>query len=125
MIKTLILVGMGGFIGTILRFIISKYVQQSTGTIFPWGTFSVNIIGSLLIGIVLGLSEKGNIISTEATLFLTIGICGGFTTFSSFVNDAFVLIDNKEILKMIFYTSISFTIGLLAVFTGRFLIKTL
>jgi CrcB protein len=83
----------------------------------------VNLLGSLLLGIVFGLSEKGNLLSPEWRIFLTVGICGGFTTFSSFSLDAYVLLQSREILRMIIYASFSFALGLLAVFAGRSMIK--
>jgi len=89
MLKTLFIAGTGGFIGTVLRFLVSRYFQENTFSLFPWGTFTVNIVGSLLIGIFYGMSERGNLLSPEIRIFLTVGICGGFTTFSSLSNDAF------------------------------------
>ncbi|HPE85777.1 MAG: fluoride efflux transporter CrcB [Bacteroidales bacterium] len=123
MIKPILIAGLGGFIGTVLRFIITRYIQFSAVSVFPWGTFVVNLLGSLLLGIVFGLSEKGNLLSPEWRIFLTVGICGGFTTFSSFSLDAYVLLQSREILRMIIYASFSFALGLLAVFAGRSMIK--
>lgn len=123
MFKSLFIAGLGGFIGTALRFLISRYIQFSYDSVFPWGTFIVNIAGSLLIGVFFGFSEKGNIMSPEWRIFLTIGICGGFTTFSSLSNDAFILLQNKEWLRFAIYPTLSFFFGLSAVFVGRALIK--
>ena len=123
MVKSLLIAGLGGFIGTILRFLISRYIQVAYITVFPWSTFLINILGSLMIGVVFGLSEKGNILSPEWRIFLTIGICGGFTTFSTFSNDAFILMQNKEWLRFTLYATLSFFLGLSAVFFGRGLIK--
>mgnify|MGYP006329402887 FL=1 len=123
MVKLMLLVGLGGFIGTILRFLVARFFMTSFDSVFPWGTFVVNILGSLLIGIFLGLSEKGNLMSQEWTLFLTVGICGGFTTFSSFSNEGYILLQNKEILRFATYASLSFFLGLLAVFLGRAITK--
>lgn len=123
MFKSLFIAGLGGFIGTALRFLISRYIQFSYDSVFPWGTFIVNILGSLLIGVFFGFSEKGNIMSPEWRIFFTIGICGGFTTFSSFSNDAFILLQNKEWLRFAVYPTLSFFLGLSAVFIGRALIK--
>ncbi|NVO19154.1 MAG: fluoride efflux transporter CrcB [Bacteroidetes bacterium] len=121
--RPLIIVGFGGFIGSVLRYLTSLYFQSQTVSLFPWGTFTVNIIGSLLIGVFFGLSEKGNILPADLRLFLTVGICGGFTTFSSLTNDAFVLIEGREWLKVSLYTSMSFFLGLLSVYIGRTLVK--
>jgi len=123
MFKTLLICGTGGFIGTVIRFLISRYFQENSLSLFPWGTFSVNIIGSLLIGIIYGISERGNILSPEILLFLTVGICGGFTTFSTLANDSYILMQGKEWLKLSLYTSLSFFLGLIAVYIGRLLVK--
>ncbi|HAQ19260.1 MAG TPA: fluoride efflux transporter CrcB [Prolixibacteraceae bacterium] len=123
MLKSILIVGFGGFIGTVARFMISRYFQFNLASVFPWGTFIVNIVGCLLIGIIYGLSEKGDFLSPEVRLFLTVGICGGFTTFSTFSNDAFLLLRQEEWLRFAFYTSLSFFLGLLAVFAGRIILK--
>ncbi len=117
------IVGLGGFIGTVARFLVSRYFQLNYSTVFPWSTLTVNIIGSLLIGIIYGLSEKGDILSPEFRLFLAVGICGGFTTFSTFSNDAFLLIRQDEWFRFALYTSLSFFLGLMAIYAGRFIIK--
>ena len=123
MVKSLIIVGFGGFIGTVARFLISRYFQVNISSLFPWGTFFVNILGCLIIGMVYGISEKGDFLSPEARLFLTVGICGGFTTFSTFSNDAFLLLKQQEWIRFAFYTSLSFFLGLLAVYAGRIITK--
>ncbi|HPE34868.1 MAG TPA: fluoride efflux transporter CrcB [Bacteroidales bacterium] len=123
MFKSVIIAGIGGFIGTALRFVISRYFQLHYLSVFPWSTFLINILGSFLIGIFFGLSEKGNILSSEWRIFLTVGICGGFTTFSSLSNDAFLLMQNREIFRLFIYAGLSFVLGLAAVFTGRLIIK--
>jgi len=125
MLKTLLVAGTGGFIGTILRFLVSRYFQENTFSLFPWGTFTVNIVGSLLIGIFYGMSERGNLLNPEIRIFLTVGICGGFTTFSSLTNDAFMLLQEKDWLRLSLYTSLSFFLGLVAVYLGRTLIKSI
>jgi CrcB protein len=123
MVKSILIVGFGGFIGTVARFLVSRYFQENVTSLFPWGTFTVNIIGSLIIGIIYGISEKGDFLSPEIRLFLTVGICGGFTTFSSLSNDAFLLLRQEEWIRFAFYTSFSFFLGLLAVYAGRIMIK--
>ena len=125
MVKSLLIAGLGGFFGTSIRFLISRYIQFTYVSVFPWGTFIVNILGSLLIGIFFGVSEKGNFMSPEWRIFLTIGLCGGFTTFSSFTNDAFILLQNKELFRFAIYPALSFFLGLIAIFLGRAFIKIL
>lgn len=125
MVKPLLIAGFGGFIGTVLRFLISRYYQVNAVSSFPWGTFTVNIVGCFLIGLIFGVSDKTGWISPELRIFLTVGICGGFTTFSSFSNDTYLLIEDKEWLLMALYTSLSFFLGLVAVYSGRLLTKIL
>lgn len=123
MVKSIIIVGLGGFIGTVARFLISRFFQENVLSVFPWSTFIVNIIGCLLIGIIYGISEKGDVLSPEIRLFLTVGICGGFTTFSTFSNDSFLLIRDQEWFRVALYASLSLFLGLVAVYAGRFIIK--
>jgi CrcB protein len=123
MLKSIFIVGFGGFIGTVARFLASRYFQENITSIFPWSTLIINIIGSLLIGIIFGISEKGDFMSPEVRLFLAVGICGGFTTFSTFSNDAFLLLRQEEWIRFAFYASMSFFLGLLAVYGGRIIIK--
>ncbi|MDO8929700.1 MAG: fluoride efflux transporter CrcB [Bacteroidota bacterium] len=123
MVKSIMIVGLGGFIGTVARFLISRYFQVNVASVFPWSTFVVNIVGCLLIGIIYGISEKGDFLSPEIRLFLTVGICGGFTTFSTFSNDAYMLIRQDEWFRFALYASLSFFLGLMAVYAGRFIIK--
>jgi CrcB protein len=123
MVKSILIVGLGGFIGTVVRFMIYRYIQLSFVSTFPWGTFMVNIVGSLLIGVFFGISERGQMMSPEWRLFLTVGLCGGFTTFSSFSNDAFLLLENRELFRFAAYSGLSFFLGILAVFLGRAIIK--
>lgn len=123
MLRTILIVGFGGFIGTIARFLVAKYFQESVVSVFPWGTFVVNIVGCFVIGMIYGLTEKGDFLTPDFRLFLTVGFCGGFTTFSSLANDAFLLMRQEEWFRFAIYTSFSFFIGLLAVYAGRILLK--
>lgn len=123
MVKSILWVGFGGFIGSVARFLIARYFQENVASVFPWSTFIVNITGSLLIGIIFGFSEKSDLLSAEMRLFLAVGICGGFTTFSTFSNDAFILMRNQEWLRFVFYSSFSFFLGLMAVYAGRLFTK--
>lgn len=123
MVRSILLVGFGGFIGSAARFMVSRYFQENIASVFPWSTFTVNIIGSLIIGIIFGLSEKGDLLNPEIRLFLAVGICGGFTTFSTFSNDAFILMRNQEWIRFVLYSTLSFFLGLVAVYGGRVLTK--
>lgn len=125
MVRSMLFAGIGGFIGTVLRFLVSRYLQINFDTVFPWGTLIINIAGSFLIGIFLGIFEKGFIMSSEWRLFFTVGICGGFTTFSTFSNDSFMLLQNKEILKFSLYAGMSFVFGIVSVLIGKNLIEAI
>ena len=125
MVRSMLFAGIGGFIGTVLRFLVSRYLQINFDTVFPWGTLIINIAGSFLIGIFLGIFEKGFMMSSEWRLFFTVGICGGFTTFSTFSNDSFMLLQNKEILKFSLYAGMSFVFGIVSVLIGKNLIEAI
>ncbi|MCB8963730.1 MAG: fluoride efflux transporter CrcB [Bacteroidales bacterium] len=120
MLRSILIVGLGGFIGSALRFLVTRWFQVQTASQFPWGTFTVNIIGSFVIGLAFGLSEKGNLLTPEWRLFITVGLCGGFTTFSSLSNDTLLLLQGREFVAASLYIALSFFLGLLAVFAGRF-----
>lgn len=119
--KNLLLVFLGGGFGSMLRYIIGKYLNNAQG--FPWGTFTVNIFGSLLIGIILGFAAKNNTLSQNQTLLLATGFCGGFTTFSAFAYENHVFLKSGDFTSFAIYTIASFVIGFLAVFLGLYLIK--
>jgi CrcB protein len=120
-LKQLFLVFIGGGLGSTLRYVIGKYLNQPEG--FPWGTFVVNIFGSLLVGIILGLAAKNTTISQNQTLLLATGFCGGFTTFSAFAYENQVFLKSGDFISFALYTITSFIIGFLAVFFGLFLVK--
>ena len=96
MFKAMLIAGAGGFIGTCLRYLVGKLAHYMFTSPFPWGTFAVNIIGSFVIGIFFGMAEKTHLISANMKVFLITGFCGGFTTFSSFADDMFLLMQNKH-----------------------------
>ena len=120
--KQLLLVFIGGGFGSTLRYVIGKYLNTETG--FPWGTFTANILGSLLIGIILGVAAKNNTLSQNQTLLLATGFCGGFTTFSTFAYENHVFLKTGDFTSFALYTIGSFIVGFLAVFLGLFLAKS-
>lgn len=123
MFKAMIIAGLGGFIGTCLRFLTGKLCHVVFHSAFPWGTFAVNMAGSFLIGIFFGLAEKTNLISPSMNVFLITGFCGGFTTFSSLADDMYLLLQQRHFLMFGIYVCLSFLLGLLLVWLGRSLIK--
>lgn len=119
MFRTILIIGAGSFVGGIARYLLSKVVQTGITTSFPWGTFTVNILGCLLIGILYGLFEKGSVMNPDTRLFLTVGLCGGFTTFSTFIHENYNLFNNGNILQFCLYSASSFVLGLLAAYLGH------
>lgn len=120
--KNLVLVFVGGGIGSVLRYIIGKYLNSTENGV-PYGTFTANILGSLLIGIILGLALKNNSLTQNHTLLLATGFCGGFTTFSTFAYENHMFLKSGDFVSFAIYTIASFVIGFLAVFGGMFLAK--
>ncbi|HUX94105.1 MAG TPA: fluoride efflux transporter CrcB [Bacteroidales bacterium] len=125
MIKTLFLVGTGGFLGSISRYVVSKFMQSIFTTAFPYGTFAVNIAGCFLIGFIFGISEKSSVITSEWKLFLAVGFCGGFTTFSTFANENLALLRDGEFFFFFLYTGLSVFLGLAATFLGVLITRIL
>jgi len=120
--KSFLLVFLGGGLGSGLRYIITITINQYS-KVLPFGTFTVNMLGCLLIGMILGYAQKENTLSSNQTLLLVTGFCGGFTTFSAFANENLELIKNGEIFNLSLYTIGSVLIGILAVFTGYYLLS--
>lgn len=123
MFKAMLIAGLGGFIGTCLRFLTGRLCHLLTDSPFPWGTFAVNIAGSFLIGLFFGLAEKHDVISPSMNVFLITGFCGGFTTFSSFADDLYLLLEQKHWLTFGLYVGLSFLLGVLLVWAGRSIVK--
>lgn len=121
--RTFLLVGAGGFLGSIARYFVAIWLTKHFASAFPYGTFTVNILGCLIIGIVFGLGQRFEWLTPGLRLFLATGFCGGFTTFSSFNLENANLLQNSNYLTFGIYAISSFTIGLLAVFGGITLTK--
>ncbi len=120
--KQILLVFIGGGFGSVLRFLLGKWLNNSNDGI-PYGTFAANIIGSLLIGVILGLAAKNETLTTNQTLLLATGFCGGFTTFSSFAYENHVFLKSGDFTSFAIYTIASVIIGFLAVFFGMYVVK--
>ena len=121
MFKEFIIIGIGGLIGTILRYGTSKLFVTSHLGPFPKNTFIVNILGCFLIGLFYSLSEKSTVINSDIKLFLTVGLCGGFTTFSTFAHENLLLLKGGDIWIFALYTGLSIFLGILAVVAGVFI----
>ncbi len=116
----IILVGTGGFIGAILRYAISGYVQKWTGSIgFPYGTLSVNLIGCLFIGMLSRMDEIRSVFSPETRVLVFVGVLGALTTFSTLSNETISLINDKRIYLAFLNISVHMIFGLSAVLLGR------
>ena len=119
----LLLVGFGGFTGSILRYLLSGFVQQASKSVgFPYGTLVVNIIGCFLIGLLSQLAETRGLFTTESRAFIFIGILGGFTTFSAFGNETLNLWRDGENLLALTNIAGHLLFGLGAVWAGRALL---
>lgn len=112
-----LLVAIGGAIGAAGRYLIGGWVQTFAAASFPLGTFFVNVTGSLIIGVILGLAERGAI-SGQARLLLAVGMMGGYTTFSSFSYDNFGLLQSGETTRLLFNIFGQLAIGLFAAYLG-------
>jgi len=122
--KSILLVALGGALGSVGRFKLSGLVMhQSIGWRFPLGTFAVNVAGCLIIGVLAGLAVKENYFSADLRLFLFTGIVGGFTTFSAFGLETFYLLQRHELLVAVSYVLLSIVIGLLAIWLGFSLVS--
>lgn len=122
--KLLLLIGIGGFFGSTARYLSQLAVSKFFPGSFPVaGTFLVNIIGCLIIGMIYGLGEKENIMNLEWRLFLTIGFCGSFTTFSTFSFENLNFLQQGQLFQMFIYTGVSVIIGLLATYIGILMIR--
>ena len=115
---TLLIVGFGGFAGSTLRFLTVRLVDSRLNALFPFGTLTVNIIGSFILGIIYMLATRQAGISENARLFLAVGFCGGFTTFSAFALENFNLIEQKLISTSLLYILISVVLGILSLAAG-------
>ena len=122
-IYTSLVIGFGGFIGTILRFLLSSSIEKSFATSFPIGTILVNLIGCFLIGLLSGYFTQKLGDQTQLFFFLTIGVLGGFTTFSAIAMDSQVFIENGEYLKMLTYISVQAILGIALCLIGYNIIK--
>jgi len=119
-IKSTLLVGLGGFVGTVLRYLIGRWTLEMNLT-FPWGTFLVNIAGCLLIGCLAGLIERNQITSTLTAGILLSGFCGGFTTYSAFALEGFKYLKAQAYLSFLLYNFSTFLLCLAGVALGFWL----
>lgn len=125
MIKSVLLIGLGGGMGSIARYFFQKWFAENIQHPFPWGTFVVNILGCFLIGVFFAIAEKTTLLSAQTRLFLITGLCGGFTTFSTFAFENTNLMRSGDMVYTLLYIVSSVVLGIGAVFAGIVLIKLL
>ncbi|MGZ5135638.1 MAG: fluoride efflux transporter CrcB [Flavitalea sp.] len=121
--KNLLWVAIGGALGSISRYLGQRFLSQSFPQSFPVGTFTVNILGCFLIGILYGLSNKYQYFTPEFRLLMMTGFCGGFTTFSAFTLEGMQLLNQQRFLIFTLYFVLSVFIGLIATFMGNWIIE--
>ena len=121
--KMMLLAGVGGFVGTCLRYLTGRLCHLWTLGGFPLGTFVVNVVGCFVIGALLGLAERENILSPTMNVMLVTGFCGGFTTFSSFADDIFLLMQQRNWMLLTLYAGLSLVLGVAMVWLGRTVVK--
>ncbi len=119
----LLLVGAGSGIGGMTRYSVGKVINTSSTGGFPWSTLAVNLIGCLIIGVIYGLIGRGINIDTSLKLFLTVGFCGGFTTFSTFAHENYLLFSGEHFFSFIVYAATTFIFGLVLVYLGYLFVR--
>lgn len=116
------IVGAGGFIGAVCRYLIGL-IPLEQGSVFPVKTFAINVLGSFVIGVIAALAAKDSWLDPQIVLFLQVGICGGFTTFSSFVLETADMLKSGSEATAVLYVSLSMVIGVAAVFAGQWAVN--
>ncbi|MCB5191455.1 fluoride efflux transporter CrcB [Methylobacillus arboreus] len=120
--QQLLLVALGGAIGSVARFKLSGFIlHQAIHLKFPLGTFVVNIVGCLIIGMLAGLGERWGGFPAAWKVFLFTGVVGGFTTFSAFGLETMLLLKSGELLIALLYVTLSIVVGLVLMY-GSFLL---
>ena len=114
----LLLIFIGGGLGSLVRFAFSKFIQENIDKSFPFGTLGVNVLASLILGILVGMFEAKTLINPNYRALIAIGFCGGFSTFSTFSNDTLQLIQNNRIMEAFLNIFLNVILCLLATFGG-------
>jgi CrcB protein len=123
--RSILLVGVGGFVGSVARYLVAILFSSQVPSVFPFATLTVNIVGCFLIGILFALSDRGNVLSPEWRILLTTGFCGGFTTFSTFSYESLRLMQDGEYLYLAAYVFVSVFVGLAATYIGITLVRSI
>jgi CrcB protein len=118
MLKTVLLIGAGGFIGSVARYFVSRLNLYFDFLSIPVGTLLVNVLGSFLLGFLTAIATKSMLLNADWRMFLMVGLCGGFTTFSTFTGENLMLMQNGQFLSVLLYTVLSIVLGFTAVYLG-------
>lgn len=124
-LKPILFIGAGGFLGSIARYGLHLLISSRSQVAFPWGTFTVNVLGCLIIGVLVGLETRQQLVADPLKWLLITGFCGGFTTFSTFSAEGLALLHEQQFEIFFGYTLGSVAIGLLSTFMGFSLIRWL
>lgn len=122
MIKSILLIALGSGFGGVLRYLVARFMPVYVSGTFPWATFSVNVLGCFLIGLFYALTDRYICLSADTKLFLTVGLCGGFTTFSTFINENFQL-SRTDLPLMFLYIGGSLVLGFIFLWLGQSVVK--
>ena len=118
MLMNILIIGVGGFVGAILRYLVSGWTHRIAGASFPYGTLAVNVIGSFLLGFFLIIAEGRFIISPQIRSFIAIGLLGAFTTFSTFSFESIMLLREMMYMQALLNMALNLILGLIAVWLG-------
>ena len=121
-IRNILAIGAGSFIGGVARYLVSL-AMKGIGRDFPWATLCVNLLGCLLIGLLWGILSRNASENTSWGLFLTVGLCGGFTTFSTFSKEALTMLQTGQMWEFASYIAISVIVGVALVALGYHLCR--
>lgn len=122
MLKSLLIVGSGSFVGGALRYLVSS-LMKSPSAAFPWGTLTVNLLGCFLIGLLYGAFTRFSTADSPWCLLLTTGICGGFTTFSTFANESLRMLQSGNHAAFALYVTVSVVVGIAMTWVGYLIVK--
>lgn len=125
MLKSLLIVGAGSFIGGAMRFLLSTFMKNICAQGFPWGTLAVNLLGCFLFGIVFAIFSRNSSADNALYLLLTTGFCGGFTTFSTFANESVQMLQHGNTFGFVGYVAASVIAGFLLIALGYWIVKAL
>ena len=121
----LLIIGGGGFLGAVVRYVLTGFAQRVFDTLFPIGTLVVNVLGCLCIGVMIYLVEDRMVLSSDMRLFLAIGLLGAFTTFSTFGYETIQMLRDGQSLGALVNVLLNVTLGIGAVWFGRLALKVI